>query len=462
LIDQRASLHGQWSSRAAFILAVTGSAVGLGNIWRFPYLAGENGGGAFVLVYIACVAVVGLPIMMAEILLGRRGRRNPIATMQLLGEEEAGTSGWRWVAIIGVATGFLILSFYSVIAGWAVAYIFQGGSGVFVGADREAISAIFHGLLSDPLMTTLWHSVFMGMAVFVVALGVEQGLDRAFRILMSGLVLLLLFLLGYEIYVGDFMDGFQFLLEPRLEDLTAEGVLAALGQAFFTLSVGTGAVMAYGAYLPSSESIAASAIWVVIADTVISILAGLVVFSIAFANGVDPAVGRGLVFESLPLAFGQMDGGTLIAMIFFVLVTFAAWTSAISLMEPAVVFLVEQFEFRRAPAAILVGFAAWAFGLLTVLSFGPWSEFRLAGWNLFDWIDFAANEVLLPLAGFAIVIFAGWFMAENSTADELDPEAGLLYRAWRFAARFVAPVAILFVFLYGMGLFESSNSLPLD
>jgi neurotransmitter:Na+ symporter, NSS family len=448
------SLHGHWSSRLGFILAVAGSAVGLGNIWRFPYLAGANGGGAFVLVYLACVFIVGLPIMMAEILLGRRGRRNPVATMRLLGEEEAGTGGWRWVGILGVATGFLILSYYSVIAGWALAYIFQGGSGIFTGADGETVSAIFDGLITKPVTTGLWHTGFMALTVFVVALGVEQGLERAVRVMMPALVLLMLVLLGYGIVQGRFMEGVEYLFVPDFSALTTDGVLAALGQAFFTLSVGMGAIMAYGAYLPNEESIVQTSIAVVLADTFIAVLAGLVIFPIVFAFNVPPDAGPGLVFVSLPLAFGQMTGGIFVAVIFFILLTFAAWTSAISLMEPAVTFFIEQLKFTRVTAALTVGTIIWALGLLTVMSFGPWQTFKLDDKTIFDWFDYLTNNIMLPIGGFSIIVFAGWFMAKNSTADELDRRAGLVYRFWRVSARYVAPVAILLVLLNATGLLD--------
>jgi NSS family neurotransmitter:Na+ symporter len=413
-------------------------------------MAGENGGGAFVLVYLACVIVIGLPIMMSEILLGRRGRRNPVATMQLLGEEETGVSQWRWVGLLGVISGFLILSFYSVIAGWAIAYIFEGGSGAF--ADTVAVGSIFSDLSSDPVRTGLWHTVFMALTVFVVALGVERGLERAVRVLMPALILLLLGLLIYGMFHGDFIWAVGFLFKPEFSELSAQGALGALGQAFFTLSVGMGAIMAYGAYLPNEESIAKTSIAVVVADTAIAILSGLVIFSISHANGIEPGAGPGLVFESLPLAFGRMQGGTGVAIAFFSLLTFAAWTSAISLMEPAVTFFMERYDFSRKTSAIGVGVTIWLLGLLTVMSFGPWSgEIFLQG-TVFDNIEYLTNNVMLPLGGLAIVVFAGWFMASNSTADELDPEAGLYYRCWRFSARYLAPIAILLVMLNAIGV----------
>jgi len=454
LTEKRTSLHGHWSSRLGFILAVAGSAVGLGNIWRFPYMAGENGGGAFVLVYLACVFVVGLPIMMSEILIGRRGRRNPVATMRLLGEEETGTIKWRWVGILGVATGFLILSFYSVIAGWAVAYIFEGGSGIFNGADTDTVSGIFGGLVSDPIKTGLWHTFFMVITVIVVALGVERGLERAVRVLMPALILLLLVLLVYGMFGGTFVESLKNLFVPDFSELTGEGVLEALGQAFFTLSVGMGAIMAYGAYLPQEESIVRTSIAVVLADTGVAILAALVIFSIASAHDVPVESGPGLVFESLPLAFGQMTGGVYVAVIFFSLLTFAAWTSAISLMEPAVTFFMEQLKFTRTTAAATVGGIIWALGWLTVMSFGPWSNLMYRERTIFDWIDFLTNNIMLPMGGFAIVVFAGWFMSENSTADELDPAAGAVYRIWRKSARYAAPIAIALVGMYATGALD--------
>lgn len=451
--ERRRSLHGQWSSRLAFVLAVSGSAVGLGNIWRFPYIAGENGGGAFVMVYLVCVFAIGLPIMMSEILMGRRGRRNPIATMRLLGEEEAGNGAWRWVGVMGVICGILILSFYSVIAGLAVAYIVEGASGVFTGADTGAVGAIYGDLTSSPIRTAGWHTLFMTGTVFVVARGVERGLESAARVMMPALIGLLLLLLGYSMMAGNFGQGLNFLFAPRFAELSSEGVLEAMGQAFFTLSVGMGAIMAYGAYLPDEASIVQTSIAVVLADTAVAVLSALVIFPIVFANGLDPASGPGLVFQSLPLAFGQMPGGTVIAVIFFLLLTFAAWTSAISLMEPAVAWLMETWEFQRVQAASVVGAIIWALGLLTVMSFGPWSDkFVFLRGNFFDNLDFLTNNIMLPLGGLAIVVFAGWVMAGNSTADELDPSAGPAYRLWRVAARLVAPVAVILVLLNATGL----------
>ncbi len=443
---KRASLHGHWSSRFAFILAVTGSAVGLGNIWKFPYIAGQNGGGAFVLVYLVCVVVIGMPVMMSEILIGRRGRRNPIATMELLGKEEGSSGNWRLVGSLGVLAGILILSYYSVIAGWTLAYIFKSASGVFVGASAEAVSAQFGNFVGDWRLVALCHTLFMGLAVFVVARGVERGLEQAVRFMVPALLVLMLVLLGYSINSGYFGEGVAFMFTPDFDKLTWNSVLAALGQAFFTLSIGMGAIMAYGAYLPEETSITGASAAVVTADTAIAMLAGLAIFPLVFANNLDPADGPGLVFDTLPLAFGQMPGGVFFSTIFFVLLAFAAWTSAIGLMEPAVAWIVERFSKTRAQATVMTGVTIWSIGMGSVLSFNVLSDVRFLAGTIFDNVDYLTSNIMLPLGGLLIVIFTGWVMCRNSTSDELG-SSGVLFRAWRLSARFIAPIGILLVLI---------------
>jgi NSS family neurotransmitter:Na+ symporter len=315
------------------------------------------------------------------------------------------------------------------------------------------VSDIFSSHVTNATVTGLWHTLFMLGTVVVVAHGVERGLERAVRVLMPALIGLLLVMLAYSILEGDFARGVVFMFEPRFDELTGEGVLIALGQAFFTLSVGMGAIMAYGAYLPAEASITSTSVAVVIADTAVAILAALVIFPIVFANGVDPAAGPGLVFQSLPLAFGQMPGGSFIAAVFFLLLTFAAWTSAISIMEPAVAWVVEALNLSRGQAAAVVASIIWALGLLTVQSFGAAEGFRFWRGTFFDNFDFLTNNIMLPLGGLGIVLFAGWVMCRNSSADELDPEAGSVYRLWRFSARYVAPVAVALVLLNALGIF---------
>ncbi len=441
---KRTSLHGHWSSRMAFILAVTGSAVGLGNIWKFPYIAGQNGGGAFVLVYLVCVVLIGMPVMMSEILIGRRGRRNPVATMALLGEEEGSSRQWQWVGAMGVLAGILILSYYSVIAGWVLAYVLKSASGAFHQASPEQITAIFANFTGSGVSVAVAHTVFMGLTVFVVARGVERGLEQAVRFMVPALLLLMLALLGYAINSGYFMQGVEFMFSPSWDKLTWGSVLAALGQAFFTLSIGMGAIMAYGAYLPEETSITGTSGAVVVADTGIAMLAGLVIFPLVFANGLDPADGPGLVFQTLPAAFGKMAGGVVFSTAFFVLLTFAAWTSALGLVEPAVAWLVEHKHKSRAQSAVIVGSVIWAVGLGSVLSFNVLADVRFLAGTIFDNIDYLTSNIMLPLGGLLITVFAGWVMCRNSTAEELGG-AGGLYRAWRALARFVAPIGILIV-----------------
>lgn len=450
---QRSSLHGHWSSRFAFILAVTGSAVGLGNIWKFPYIAGQNGGGAFVLVYLVCVAVIGLPVMMSEILIGRRGRRNPIATMALLGEEEGSSGQWKWLGALGVVAGILILSYYSVIGGWTLAYIPKSISGAFTGASAADVEAIYAGFTGSWVSVTIAHTIFMAITVIVVARGIERGLEQAVRVMVPALLVLMLVLLGYAATSGSFAEGISFMFTPNFNALSWDGVLQAMGQAFFTLSLGMGAIMAYGAYLPEETSITVASGSVVIADTIIAVLAGLVIFPLVFANGLDPAEGPGLVFVTLPLAFGQMGGGVFFGTVFFILLSFAAWTSALGLVEPGVAWVVERFGRSRTQAATMVGGTIWALGLGSVLSFNGLAEFTFLRGTIYQNVEYLTSNVMLPLGGLLIAIFAAWVMCRNSTSEELRG-VGTSYKFWRFLTRYVAPGAILLVFLQAVGLID--------
>jgi len=458
MATKRTSLHGLWSSRLAFILAVSGSAVGLGNIWKFPYVAGANGGGAFVLFYLLCVVVIGLPIMISEILIGRRGRRNPVATMRLVGEEEGSRPTWALVGIMGVIAGIIILSFYSVVAGWSLNYVIHAVTGRFQGASPEDVGALFGGLLGDWKLLAVWHTIFMTMTIIVVARGVERGLEKAVRFLMPALAVLMIALFIYAIIEGDFARGAGFLLDLDFSKLTGDAMLAAMGQAFFSLSVGMGAIMAYGAYLPEGTSITNTSFAVVAADTVMALLAGLAIFPIVYANGLDPGSGPGLIFQTLPLAFGNMGGGLVFGTLFFVLLTFAAWTSSIGLIEPAVAWSVETHGWSRKAAATTIGVLIWALGFATILSFNELSDFKILGRTMFENLDHLASNVMLPLGGLFITLFAGWVMCKNSTAEELDIGTGPLYRTWRFLARWVAPVAVLAIFLHATGLLSLSGA----
>ncbi len=446
------SVHGQWSGKLAFILAATGSAVGLGNIWKFPYITGENGGGAFVLVYLFCIALVGIPIMMAEILLGRRGRQSPMNTMATLAREAGASPVWRWLGMMGVVAGFLILSFYSVIAGWALAYIERAATGAFTGIDKAGVGALFGGLVGDWEKLLGWHTLFIVMTVAVVARGVRHGLERAVSVLMPLLFVILVLLVGYAIAQGDFARAVEFMFKPDFSKLTGESVLIAMGHAFFTLSLGMGAIMIYGSYLPSHVSIGQVTLVVAIADTIVALLAGLAIFPIVFAQGLEAGAGPGLIFQTLPLAFGQMPGGAIIGTLFFIMLTFAAWSSAISLIEPAVTWLVENRGMERMTAAMLTGFVAWLLGIGTVLSFNEWSELTWLGRTFFDNLDFLTTNILLPLGGLLISIFAAWVMRREHLLDELEMPDGALFQLWHFLIRFFAPAAVVTIFLNSVGL----------
>ncbi|MEJ2138821.1 MAG: sodium-dependent transporter [Gammaproteobacteria bacterium] len=451
---QRSSLHGFWSSKLAFILAVTGSAVGLGNIWKFPYIAGENGGGAFVLIYMACVFGIGLPIMMSETMLGRRGRRNPVISMTLLGEEEGGSPAWGLVGLSGVIAGFLILSFYSVIAGWVLAYVFKSAAGAFVGTDADAVRGMIDALTGNWQASAAWHTLFMSLTVVVVARGVERGLEQAVTLMVPALIAILLILLGFSAATGEFEMGVRFLFEPDFSKVSGATLLAAMGQAFFTLSVGMGCVMAYGAYLPQETSIPATAMAVVTADTGIALLSGLVIFPIVFANGLDPMAGPDLIFRALPLSFGNMPGGMLFGTLFFLLVGFAALTSAISLMEPAVAWFVESQDISRSTASVVIGLIIWALGFLSVFSFNLLADLTFWQGTFLDNFDYLTANIMLPLGGLAITIFCGWVMSRNTSADELNVGTGRRYRLWLFSTRYLAPVAVILVFLNAIGVLD--------
>ncbi len=470
-MTEHTSIHGQWSNRLMFILAATGSAVGLGNIWKFPYITGENGGGAFVVVYLACIAIVGVPIMMAEIMLGRRGRQSPINTMRTLAASESADKRWVFLGWGGVLAGFLILSYYSVIAGWALSYVVRSAAGIFNGATADGVQSIFGALVGDPERLLAWHTLFMVMCMVVVARGVRHGLEKAVRILMPALFILLLVLLGYAYNTGAFQQGLDFLFTPDYSKVfyqceLLEGVencsfsggpmLVAMGHAFFTLSLGMGAIMVYGSYMPHNSSITGSALMIALLDTVVALLAGMAIFPIVFANGLEPGSGPGLIFQTLPIAFGAMPGGAIFGTLFFILLVFAAWTSGISLIEPAVAWLVENRSISRIRASIWVGLSVWFLGLGTVFSFNIWSgeSFQLFGKTFFDILDYLTANIMLPLGGLLIAIFAGRCMTRGSSVDEFNMGDGFIYKTWRLLIVYITPVAVVIIFLNAVGVID--------
>ena len=442
--DQRKSIHGTWSSRWTFILAATGSAVGLGNIWKFPYMAGDNGGGAFVLIYLACIFIIGIPIMLGEIMIGRRGRSSPANTMSFLAKEAETTQAWTLLGATGALAGLLILSFYSVAAGWALAYVFSG----FQETSAQAVSSEFNEFLANPAALLFWHTLFIIITVIIVARGILKGLETWINTLMPMLFVIIILLCIYAMQTGAFLEGLTYLFKPDFSKINSDVLLAALGQAFFTLSLGMGAIMAYGAYMPADQNIGRTAITVAALDTGVALLAGIAIFPIVFANGLAPTEGPGLVFVTLPIAFANMPLGILFGTLFFILLSIAALSSSISLIEPGVAWLVESLKTKRAYAAIGLGFFAWSLGVFSALSFNLMSEFKLFGMNFFDFTDFLTNQIMLPLGGIFIALFVGWVMKKKDVLDELQIKDGIIFRSWFFVIRFVAPLMVGMLLLY--------------
>ena len=447
----RTSSHGEWSSRTAFILAATGSAVGLGNIWKFPYITGENGGGAFVLIYILCVMFIGIPIMLAEVYLGKRGRLNPIASIKYISEKENRSKNWRVIGLIGILAGILILSYYSVIAGWTMAYATRAAFGVINNIDAVGATLMFNDFVSDPERLLAWHTIFSIMTAIVVSKGVKSGLESAVVRLMPALLVLLLALVIFSAIEGDFVSGVKFMLYPDFSQVTWKTILIAMGQAFFSLSLGMGALMVYGSYLSSDISIPQTCVIVASLDTLVALLAGLAIFPIVISSGLEMTQGPGLIFQTLTVAFGAMPGGQLFGTLFFILLIFAAWTSSISLIEPMIIWMIEKYNITRIQAATISSGLAWLLGIGTIISFNVGSEIKIFNMNIFETLDYLTSNILLPLGGIMITIYVSWLISKESINKELNIKSNILRYIWYFSARFVAPIAVIMVMLNALG-----------
>ena len=472
--NERKSIHGQWSSKILFIFAATGSAVGLGNIWKFPWMAAENGGGAFVIVYLASVALIALPIMIAEILIGRRGKQNPVNSLRYLSKEASQVkvyevdhdlnrtkqtkyqhhnqedyTNWELIGWMGVISGIIILSFYSVIAGWTISYIFQSFSGSFNQVTVDGATNLFKKFTSDAEKQLAWHTIFMFLTCYIVSKGVRGGLEKAIKFLIPGLFMILLILTGYVTTLSGFTEGIRYLFLPDLNKITASVVWSAMGMAFFSLSIGMGALMIYGSYLSNKFSILEVTSIVAFADTFVAVLAGVIIFPIVFTYHLDPTTaGPGLIFQTLPIAFGSMPGGETFGALFFILLFFAAITSAISLIEPAVTLLIENFRYTRAEASLKIGFVTWLVGIGTIWSFNIWQDFTIFGMTFFNLLDVLTSKVLLPLGGFSMAIFVGYLVKRRTSISELKMSQSM-YVIWRVLIRYIAPVAVMVIFTNG-------------
>ncbi|QFU00315.1 Sodium:neurotransmitter symporter family protein [Halomonas sp. THAF5a] len=427
----------RWGTRRAFILAVTGAAVGLGNIWRFPYITGENGGAVFLLLYVAFVLLLGLPMMMAEILVGRAGRRSPMQSIGHLAAQAGASRHWRWLGLFGAFTVFCILSFYSVVSGWSIEFLVASINGDFVGRSAAEIGAGFDAFLADPRRLTFNHTLFLVMTILVVAAGVTKGLEKLNNLLMPMLYALLLVLAGYAATTEGFGPALSWLFLPDVSAVTPLVMLQAMGHAFFTLAVGACALMAYGAYMPDHQSLPRAAAAVAVLDVAVALLAGIAIFSVVFAQGMDPGEGPGLMFVTLPVAFAELPGGPLWLSLFFLLLLLATWTSSINLAEPMVATL-QGWGLSRGLASAAVGISVWGLGMLSVLSFSTLAETRvLFGMNPFELVSTIPPEIFLPLGGLLIAVFAAWVMPEQEALRALDAGPNG-FRFWRALLRWVS------------------------
>jgi NSS family neurotransmitter:Na+ symporter len=437
-----------WTGRTGFILATTGSAVGIGSIWKFPYEVGSNGGSVFLLFYLLGLLLVVLPLMFAEFAIGRRGRADSVTSMAAVASAHGASRKWALAGALGIATAFLILSFYSVIGGWTIGYAIDTALNGLPGTDPQAVQAAYERLLASPLQMTGLHGVFMASIAVIVARGIASGIEIATTILMPFLVILLIALAAYSVAEGDVAAALRYFLEMDTDRLTARTALEALGLGFFSIGVGLGLMITYASYASSDISLKEVAITSIIADTVISILAGIAVFPIVFAHDLDPASGPGLMFLTLPLAFARMPLGTVVAFAFFLLLFVAAFASAISLLEIIVAWLHRRLSMRRAGAAVLAASACFVTGIATVLSFNHWQNWYpasgLEGFRnatFFDVLDHVTSNILLPVGGLAISLFAGWAIPQRFLVEELSltqQAAATL----RFALRYVVPLSI--------------------
>ncbi|WP_110684801.1 sodium-dependent transporter [Salinicola aestuarinus] len=427
----------RWQSRRAFILAVTGAAVGLGNIWRFPYMTGENGGSAFLLLYIVFVLLLGLPMMMAEIMIGRAGRRSPMQALAFLSEEAGVTPHWRWLGLFGAITTFFILSFYSVVSGWSIEYLIGSVNGDFVAQSAPQIGASFDAFLLDPLRMTFNHTLFMLLTMSVVAVGIKSGLEKLNNVMMPLLYLILLVLGGYAVTTDGFGEAIRWLFTPDLSAINLSVVLNAMGHAFFTLAVGACALMAYGAYMPSDQSLPKAVLAVALLDIAVALLSGIAIFSVVFSHGLDPTEGPGLMFVTLPVAFSELPGGQIWLGAFFMLLLVATWTSSINLAEPMVAMLVGR-GWRRGRAAALIGSLVWLVGLLSVLSFSSLKDVHWLGdMNFFALVTTVPPDIFLPIGGLLIAVFAAWQMPKEAAASALGVSpAG--FAVWQVVVRYIS------------------------
>ena len=438
-------------------------------------MTAENGGGAFVMIYVLSVIFLALPIMAAEILIGKRGKQNPVNSLRTLSSEASYYfkkqpdellnrtikvkkrfedneifSNWELVGWMGILAGILILSFYSVIAGWTISYIFKSLTGSFVLITAAGSSAKFESFISDPEKLILWHTIFMILTCFIVSKGIKSGIEKAIKFLIPGLFIILLGLAIYSSTLEGFSDAMNYFFIIDLDKINSSVVLSAMSMAFFSLSIGMGSLMVYGSYLPDDTSIFQVSSAVAFADTLVAILAGIIIFPIVFTYNLDPSsAGPGLIFQTLPIAFGAMDYGIFISTAFFILLFFAAITSSISLIEPAITFVVEKFSISRLYATNILGSLTWVLGIFTVLSFNDLSTFTIFGMTIFDNLDYLTSKIMLPLGGLLMALFVGYVMNKAIVKNELNANQSII-DTWFMIIKVFSPILLIIIFIQGI------------
>jgi len=449
---QQTKQHENWSSRWMFILAAVGSSVGLANIWRFPYYTGENGGGAFVFIYIAAVFFLALPLVIGEFMLGRRGQDCPTESMKKIIAETGAGPWWVIIGFFGIITASLILSFYSMIGGETIIYAVKNAMGAFRNITPEEAGDVSSGFNNSWPTVLFGHSLFMAITVYISANGISGGLEKAVKWMMPLLFLILLGMVFYAMFAGEFVAAAAYLFTPDFSRVNADVVIDAFGQAFFSVSVGATTLMAYGSYLKKSDSISDSAAIIVTADTAVALLAGLAIFPILFAYGLDAGGGPALVFETVPLAFGNMPGGLVFGTLFFILLAFAAITSSISMLEVPVAWLNSKDNWTRKKAALVTGCIIWSIGLLPVLSLNELQAFHPLGFlgvekTFFDLFDYLTGNIMLPVTGLLTALFVGWVIPDAIAMEELQLlKTRHWFKAWMNMLRYGVPVVLFLVF----------------
>lgn len=442
----------KFNSKFGAIMALAGSAVGLGNIWKFPYEAGSNGGGAFLLVYIFFVLAIGIPVMLSEFVIGRRGQRNPFGSFKKM----APGTHWFLFGCLSIFAAALILSYYGTVSGWTLEYVWLAVTGSFQGCSTADISNLFNEFVSHPFKPLIWQVGFMILCAAIIMMGVKKGIERYTKIMMPALFFIVIAMGIRACTLDGAGEGLRFLFYPDFSKLTAHSILNALGQSFFSLSIGMGALMTYASYISKSENLSQISIRVAVADTMVAILAGIAILPAVFAFGVNPASGPNLVYITLPQVFQSMPLGYIWGLLFFILLSFAALTSAISLLEVCVAYMTEELKLKRVSATLISTSIITLLGMLCTLSFGPLNNAKVINHTFFEIFDMFSSNIVLPTGGILVCIFVGWKMKISDLYSELSSRGTYkmkLFKVFYIIVKYIAPVAILLILLSSIGLF---------